>query len=133
MRTRLAYAKKAEQEGKERRKELFKRMLEETKGKKAKEIKDLEEAKAQLENMEDDNDAKYRMKKKVNYLEDDLEKEFHKTLLEKGEAIPQRPVPALDDKINDDFKKALKEVEERNAEIDRRAKEDAALAIAQER
>ena len=39
----------------------------------------------------------------------------------------------IDSKINDDFKKACKEIEERNAEIERRAKEDAALAIAQER
>lgn len=96
VRNRLAYGKKAEEEGKKYRKELFKRMLEETRGKKDKEIKDLEEAKAQLEEMDEDDERKKNVLKKVGFLEDDLEKEYHKSLIEKGEEIPKHPVAEID-------------------------------------
>ena len=84
MRNRIKYSKTYEEEGKQRRKELMKGMLEAGRERKQEVMKDLEETKAKYEEM-DDNDCKKKVVlKKLRYLEDELEDEYKKVCKEKG-------------------------------------------------
>ena len=52
-------------------------MLEETRGRKDKEIEELKETKEQLDNMEELDEKRKVVLLKKQFLEDDLEKEYH--------------------------------------------------------
>ena len=119
----MQYAQDAKEAGRKARKEKMQRMFEATKERKADQIKELEETKQKIKEMDklaEDGlrplDNKQKALKKMRFLEDEIEKDYKEVLKEKGEEPPKEEKilignAAKDPKFEAEFQRKMAEVE----------------------
>jgi dynein assembly factor 1 len=113
----LRFAREHEEEGKKRRKEYMKRMIEELKHEKEGKLKKRQELKEEYDDTPVEDPQRPYILSKIRQIDDELQTEFYKVLEEKGEEIPKRPETKLPEGIDDEYRKKLKEDEERIKQI----------------
>ena len=139
----MNYAQEAKEAGRAARKEKMQRMFDAVGGRKPDQIKELEETKEKIKEMDrmaDDGlrplENKQKTLKKLHFLEDQIEQEYKEVLKEKGQEPPKEKkvligAAAADPKFEKEFQARMAEVKRNNDEIEADRAEKALLALEQ--